>query len=124
MWVRPDGRRFVGSLPPGLIDEPHDAGIVIIDLVARLVVVDSTYSSPGPIGELEFYDGQSATEIGLRADPGRTADLRSRGIVATPEDLDVRRTEASRTLLAARSMDDLVAWSGGLYQPPARFRSW
>jgi len=65
-----------------------------------------------------------ATEIGLRADPGRTADLRSRGIVATPEDLDVRRTEASRTLLAARSIDDLVAWSGGLYQPPALFRSW
>jgi malonate decarboxylase alpha subunit len=65
-----------------------------------------------------------ATEIGLRADPGRTADLRSRGIVATPEDLDVRRTEASRTLLAARSMDDLVAWSGGLYQPPAKFRGW
>ncbi len=65
-----------------------------------------------------------ATEIGLRADPGRTADLRSRGIVATPEDLGVRRADASRTLLAARSIDDLVAWSGGLYQPPAKFRSW
>jgi malonate decarboxylase alpha subunit len=65
-----------------------------------------------------------ATQIGLRADRNRTADLRSRGIVATPEDLDVRRTDASRTLLAARSIDDLVAWSGGLYQPPAKFRSW
>ena len=65
-----------------------------------------------------------ATEIGLRADQRRTADLRSRGIVATPEDLKVRRIEASRTLLAARSIDDLVAWSGGLYQPPAKFRSW
>jgi len=64
------------------------------------------------------------TEIGLRADPGRTADLRCRGIVATPEDLGVRRTEASRTLLAARSIDDLVAWSGGLYRPPAQFQSW
>jgi malonate decarboxylase alpha subunit len=65
-----------------------------------------------------------ATEIGLRADARRSADLRSRGIVATPEDLGVRRTEASRTLLAARSIEDLVAWSGGLYKPPARFRSW
>jgi malonate decarboxylase alpha subunit len=64
------------------------------------------------------------TEIGLGANRERTADLRSRGIVATPEDLDVRRAEASRTLLAARSIDDLVAWSGGLYQPPAKFRSW
>jgi malonate decarboxylase alpha subunit len=65
-----------------------------------------------------------ATQIGLRADRNRTADLRSRGLVAIPEDLHVRRTDASRTLLAARSIDDLVAWSGGLYQPPAKFRSW
>ena len=65
-----------------------------------------------------------ATEIGLRADRNRTADLRARGIVAAPEDLGVRRTEANRSLLAARSIDDLVAWSGGLYQPPPKFRSW
>ena len=65
-----------------------------------------------------------ATDIGLRADAKRTASLRARGIVATPEDLGVRRTEARRTLLAARSIDDLVAWSDGLYQPPAKFRSW
>jgi malonate decarboxylase alpha subunit len=65
-----------------------------------------------------------ATEVGLRAVPQRTAELRSRGVVATPDDLGVRRSEARRTLLAARSIDDLVAWSGGLYQPPARFRSW
>ena len=31
---------------------------------------------------------------------------------------------ASRELLAARSIADLVEWSGGLYNPPARFRSW
>src|SRR5580693_9384312 len=65
-----------------------------------------------------------ATDVGLRADPKRTAELRSRGIVATPEDLGIRRTDARRNLLAARSIDDLVAWSGGLYQPPAKFRSW
>ncbi len=65
-----------------------------------------------------------ATEIGLRANAKRTGSLRARGIAATPEDLGVRRTEARRTLLAARSIDDLVAWSDGLYQPPAKFRSW
>ena len=65
-----------------------------------------------------------ATEVGLRADPKRTSELRSRGVVATPEDLGIRRTDARRTLLAARSIDDLVTWSGGLYQPPAKFRSW
>jgi malonate decarboxylase alpha subunit len=60
----------------------------------------------------------------MRADPARSASLRARGIVAYPEDLGVQRTQARRSLLAARSIDDLVAWSGGLYKPPARFRSW
>jgi malonate decarboxylase alpha subunit len=62
--------------------------------------------------------------IGLRARPAETAALRKKGIVAFPEDIGVRRLDAKRTLLAARSMEDLVAWSGGLYTPPARFRSW
>ena len=65
-----------------------------------------------------------ATSIGLKAATQRSADLRARGIVAYPEDLGVRRAQASRSLLAARSIEDLVAWSGGLYKPPDRFRSW
>jgi malonate decarboxylase alpha subunit len=32
--------------------------------------------------------------------------------------------DAKRSLLAAKSIEDLVAWSGGLYKPPARFKSW
>jgi malonate decarboxylase alpha subunit len=32
--------------------------------------------------------------------------------------------QANRSLLAARSMEDLVAWSGGLYNVPVKFRSW
>jgi malonate decarboxylase alpha subunit len=65
-----------------------------------------------------------ATSIGRRADPARSAALRQRGIVSYPEDLGVHRLEARRSLLAARSIDDLVEWSGGLYAPPPRFRSW
>jgi malonate decarboxylase alpha subunit len=62
--------------------------------------------------------------IGLRAKTEETAALRKRGIVAYPEDIGVQRLQANRSLLAARSMEDLVAWSGGLYTPPPRFRSW
>src|SRR5271154_1548236 len=62
--------------------------------------------------------------VGLKAKASETADLRHRGIVAFPEDIGVRRLQANRSMLAARSMEDLVAWSGGLYQPPAKFRSW
>jgi malonate decarboxylase alpha subunit len=62
--------------------------------------------------------------VGLKAKASDTAELRRRGIVAFPEDIGVHRLQAKRSLLAARSMEDLVAWSGGLYQPPAKFRSW
>jgi malonate decarboxylase alpha subunit len=62
--------------------------------------------------------------IGIKANPEETVALRRKGIVAFPEDLGVHRLEADRSLLAARSMEDLVVWSGGLYQPPAKFRSW
>jgi malonate decarboxylase alpha subunit len=62
--------------------------------------------------------------VGLRAKPRETAELRNRGIVAFPEDIGVHRLQANRSLLAARSMEDLVAWSGGLYKVPAKFRSW
>jgi malonate decarboxylase alpha subunit len=65
-----------------------------------------------------------ATPVGLRADPARNAALRRSGVVAFPEDVGVRRGDAKRSLLAARSIEDLVEWSGGLYQPPRRFRSW
>jgi hypothetical protein len=46
--------------------EPHDAGLVVIDLFARLVVVDSTYSSPGPAGDVWYHNGQCCTSSALR----------------------------------------------------------
>lgn len=64
------------------------------------------------------------TDIGLGVDAKRVAQLRREGKVVFPEDLGIRRTDASRSLLAAGSVADLVEWSGGLYQPPAKFRSW
>ena len=65
-----------------------------------------------------------ATELGREASPERSGSLRARGIVAYAEDLGVSPLQASRSLLAARSIDDLVDWSGGLYRPPERFRAW
>jgi malonate decarboxylase alpha subunit len=64
------------------------------------------------------------TPVGMEASSERTQALRDAGVVAYPEDLGVRRSDASRSLLAARSIRDLVTWSGGLYDPPKRFRSW
>lgn len=64
------------------------------------------------------------TKVGLKSNAKQVKKLREKGLVAYPEDLGVRRSDAKRSLLSARSMKDLVTWSGGLYEPPARFRSW
>jgi malonate decarboxylase alpha subunit len=64
------------------------------------------------------------TEVGLAAKPAETKALRDKGIIKTPEDLGIDRQRANRSLLAAKSVRELVDWSGGLYDPPARFRNW
>ena len=64
------------------------------------------------------------TVIGLRHNPKDTARMRREGLIALPEDLGIRRADATRELLAAKSIAELVDWSGGLYNPPAKFRSW
>lgn len=45
-------------------------------------------------------------------------------IVKLPEDLGIKRSEAKRSLLAAQTIDDLIEWSDGLYEPPMKFRTW
>jgi malonate decarboxylase alpha subunit len=62
--------------------------------------------------------------IGLRSKPERVHQLRRDGLVAYPEDLGVHVLDAKRSLLAAQSIGDLVDWSGGLYDPPSKFKSW
>ena len=64
------------------------------------------------------------TELGQSLPAKRAEELRRDGLVAFPEDLKVEVRRANRSLLAARSIGDLVAWSGGLYDPPAKFRDW
>ena len=64
------------------------------------------------------------TPVGLARDRRAVENLRDRGIVQRPQDLGIDARLASRDLLAAKSIKDLVRWSGGLYQPPRRFRNW
>ena len=64
------------------------------------------------------------TDVGLAAKSAETKALRDKGIIKTPEDLGVDRDRANRSLLAAKSVRELVDWSDGLYDPPARFRNW
>jgi len=64
------------------------------------------------------------TEVGRGRDRAKVEELRARGVIRRPEDLGIEPLDADRSLLAAKSIKDLVHWSGGLYEPPAKFRNW
>jgi len=64
------------------------------------------------------------TAVGLARDRRMVENLRDRKAIVRPEDLGIHKRDATRDLLAARSIKDLVRWSDGLYDPPKRFRNW
>jgi malonate decarboxylase alpha subunit len=64
------------------------------------------------------------TMLGREQSPKEMRKLRDKGLVALPEDLKVKRTEAKRSLLAAKNVRELVQWSDGLYDPPEKFKNW
>jgi malonate decarboxylase alpha subunit len=64
------------------------------------------------------------TDVGRDRDKNMVQRLRARGVIRRPEDLEIDLLDADRNLLAARSIKDLVYWSGGLYAPPSKFRNW
>lgn len=53
----------IADLRAALDTEPWDAGIVVIDLAARIVASESTYSQTGPEGEVCYHDGHALTDI-------------------------------------------------------------
>jgi malonate decarboxylase alpha subunit len=64
------------------------------------------------------------TPIGLSIGKDKVKKLRDKGVVSLPGDLEIKHTEAERSLLAAKNIEDLVSWSDGLYEPPAKFKNW
>jgi malonate decarboxylase alpha subunit len=64
------------------------------------------------------------TEIGRARDAKMVERLRERKVIRRPEDLGIDPLDADRRWLAAHSIKDLVLASGGVYNPPSRFRNW
>lgn len=59
-----DIKPFVCFRPTSEVDAtPWDAGLVVIDLAARIVAADSTYSQPGPEDMVHYHDGTQATDV-------------------------------------------------------------
>ena len=61
------------------------------------------------------------TPVGRQGSEAEQKKMRDLGIVKTPADLGIDVATATRERLAAKNIMDLVEWSGGLYDPPAKF---
>ena len=49
----------------GICEDAWDAGIVLVDLAARVVAGESTYSSLQKQGRVQYHDGSTATDISV-----------------------------------------------------------
>src|SRR5258705_168797 len=72
-------------------EQAWDAGIVIVDLAARIVAAESSYSVPQARGEVGYHDGSQATEVCL---PYRVPD--DWLFVASVDEYHVSRDEHRR----------------------------
>jgi len=106
-------------LPPVMIYGDDVTHLLTEEGIANLLLCRSPEEREQAIRGVAGY-----TAVGLGRDRAMVENLRDRGIIRRPEDLGIRTRDASRDLLAARSVKDLVRWSGGLYNPPKRFRNW
>ncbi|MBD7923561.1 malonate decarboxylase subunit alpha [Xanthomonas sp. CFBP 8703] len=106
-------------LPPVMIYGDDVSHVLTEEGIANLLLCRTPEEREQAIRGVAGY-----TAVGLGRDRRMVENLRDRGVIRRPEDLGIRLRDASRDLLAARSVKDLVRWSGGLYAPPQRFRNW
>ncbi len=113
-------QKMMGAeLPPIMIYGDDVSHIVTEEGIANLLLCRSPEEREQAIRGVAGF-----TPVGMARDKAIVENLRDRGIIRRAEDLGIDPRLATRDLLAARSVKDLVRWSGGLYAPPSRFRNW
>jgi malonate decarboxylase alpha subunit len=106
-------------IPPVMIYGEDVTHILTEEGIANLLLCRSIEEREQAIRGVAGY-----TPVGMARDKRMVENLRDRGIVQRPEDLGIDKRLATRDLLAEKNMKGLVRASGGLYEPPKRFRNW
>ncbi|MGP5202929.1 malonate decarboxylase subunit alpha [Psychrobacter aquimaris] len=107
------------DLPPIMIYGDDVTHIVTEEGIANLLLCRTPEEREQAIRGVAGY-----TPVGMKRDHDKVKALRARGIIQRPEDMGIDASKATRDLLAAKSIKDLVRWSNGTYAPPSRFRNW
>jgi malonate decarboxylase alpha subunit len=116
-WTLQEQARM--ELPPIMIYGEDVTHILTEEGIANLLLCRTDEEREQAIRGVAGY-----TAMGLARDRRMVENLRDRGVIRRPVDLGIDPRDATRNLLAARSMRDLVRASHGLYEPPKRFRNW
>jgi malonate decarboxylase alpha subunit len=107
------------AIPPVMIYGDDVTHILTEEGIANLLLCRNEEEREQAIRGVAGY-----TPVGMARDKKMVENLRDRGVVQRAEDLGIDKRLATRDLLAAKTMKDLVRASGGLYTPPKRFRNW
>ncbi len=107
------------AIPPVMIYGDDVSHILTEEGIANLLLCRTDEEREQAIRGVAGY-----TPVGMARDKRMVENLRDRGIIRRPEDLGIDKRMATRDLLAAKNMKGLVRASGGLYEPPKRFRNW
>ncbi|ARB93622.1 malonate decarboxylase subunit alpha [Legionella longbeachae] len=107
------------DLPAVMIYGDDVSHIVTEEGIANLLMCQTMAEREQAIRGIAGY-----TAVGMKRNKTKVEELRQRGIIKRPEDLGIKVSDATRDLLAAKSIRDLVDCSHGLYEPPAKFRNW
>jgi malonate decarboxylase alpha subunit len=106
------------ELPPVMIYGDDVTHVITEQGVANLLLCRSPNEREGALRAIA-----GDTDFGSAKARDMTNNLRERQIVMRPSDLGIDAKDAKRDLLSARTIDDLVVRSGGLYVPPPKFRT-
>jgi malonate decarboxylase alpha subunit len=107
------------ALPPIMIYGDDVTHVLTEEGIANLLLCATEEEREQAIRGVAGY-----TAVGMGRDLRMVENLRDRGVILRAEDLGIDKRLATRDLLAAKNMKDLVRASGGLYDPPKRFRNW
>jgi malonate decarboxylase alpha subunit len=107
------------AIPPVMIYGDDVTHILTEEGIANLLLCRGEEEREQAIRGVAGY-----TAVGRARDQRMVENLRDRRVIVRAEDLGIDKRLATRDLLAARNMKELVRSSGGLYEPPRRFRNW
>ena len=105
------------DLPPVMIYGEDITHIITEEGIANLLLCSSEQER-----EQAIRGVAGSTPVGLARDKRIVENLRDRKAILRSEDLGIKESDATRDLLSAKTFEDIIEMSGGLYAPPDQCR--